>query len=172
MRLILYTGLVLCAGGVLCGCGQTAAQKRAESISAEAHAALPAPRVAARLLSTVSTPDGFKQDARCAGGPGQDSICFSRSRSVLPNNRTVAEVISGMGAHEDPGTVGCAPAGNYAKPHLWLGACTARASLAGGYLLVTLRSLVVVNRAKETPTTRSTARVPGGSEIIVTDIGD
>jgi hypothetical protein len=169
LRLVVY--VCVATGGALSGCGQSGAEKRAERISAEAHTYLPAPAAATRSLSTLSTPAGFRQEARC-GSAIQDSVCFSRPRSIPLSDQTVAEIIREAGARAEAGTVSCAPPRHYAKPHLWLAACTARARFSGGHLVFTLRSLVVATRTTEVPTTRSVAGVPAGSEIVVTDVGE
>jgi hypothetical protein len=122
-------------------------------------------------LSKLKAPAGFAVDVRCGEDAGRDAICFRRPRSVVLNEQATAEMTRETGADVERATTSCSPTVRFARPRLRLVACSARATLAGEHLALTVRSLVIATQTTEVPTTRSAAGVPGGSEIIVTDVG-
>jgi hypothetical protein len=163
--------LALCAAITISSCGGNQAERRAEGVSSEAHTYSTSPGAAAEILSGMVAPIGFGADKSCGQDGGVLSICFTRSRSVVLDDLRMTRMIGESGARVEPKTVECSSTSGADKPRLRLVACSARATLGGDHLVLTARSLVIAQGAKESPTARSAPGVRSGAEIVVTDVG-
>jgi hypothetical protein len=163
--------LGLCVIGLASGCGETAAEKRLQRVNSEVRTYTTTLRTAAKTLSRLRAPAGFRSGASCSQRVGGEaSICFTRTRTVVLDDQTMTELVRETGAYLERNSLSCSTPRSSARPRVRLIACTATATLGGERLVLTAQSLAVVRRKMETPTGQSVV-VPADSEIVVTDVG-